>query len=66
LNVHVFVKFHVAKATYIGDEWRATAIHSVTVDQYQGGHKTIGNTIYSCKSLHTAEKGTLVLQSNGG
>jgi hypothetical protein len=66
LNAHVMVKFHVAKAKYIGDEWRATAISSVTVDQIQGAHKTFGNSILTCHSVHSTERGTLFLQGNQG
>jgi cytochrome c556 len=58
------VKFHVTKAKYIGDEWRATAISSVTVDQIQGAHKTFGNSILTCHSVHSTERGTLFLQGN--
>jgi hypothetical protein len=60
----VSVKFFVTKAKYIGDEWRATAIKSVTVSRVQGGHRTFGSIISTCRSFHTTTKGTLFLQGN--
>ena len=67
-DVAVQIKFHIARARYIRDEWRATALKVVERVNSPGAKQTFtsATTIdtLTCNGYHKKDRGTMVLAGN--
>jgi hypothetical protein len=67
-EISVQFKFHISRATYIGDEWRATALDVIERINSPGAKQTFTsatsiNTL-TCNGYHKKDHGSLVLAAN--